>query len=441
MVSTTKKIDLGYKPRELQAFLHQRMKRFNVIVCHRRFGKSYFALRHIINKAMQCPLQNPQYAYVAPTYGQAERIAWKYLKEFVEPLGELVGKNEAKLRIEIKRPHFGDTVTIYLLGSENPDSIRGMYMDGVVLDEYAQMHENLWGEVVRPLLTDRKGWACFIGTPKGMNNFFKMYQQALRLSSESPADGWFAIKIPASRSKVIDADELRQARAEMSEEEYDQEFECSFTAALVGAYYGKQMSIARNEGRIKEIPYDSSVSVDTYWDLGMSDSTVIWFIQTVGKEIRVIDYLENSGAGLDWYAGELKKKPYSYGEHWLPHDGVARELGTGVSRQETLLSFGIRTKIAPKQGLADGINAVRMILSQCWFNQFKCERGINCLENYEKKWDARNGIFSDTPLHNWASHGADGFRVFATVYNPKRRATIDTTRFLHIQEAYNPFGG
>lgn len=417
------RIDIGYRPRPLQEYLHKRCKRFSVIVCHRRFGKTRFALAHLLTKALGNEQINPNYAYVAPTYGQAERVAWTYLKDHVKDI-PTVKINEAKLRVEIFRPDKGDKITIWLLGAENPDSIRGIYLDGVILDEYAQCDPTIWGETVRPLLSDRKGWAIFIGTPKGMNAFYDMYKQAVRLQAEQPQLGWFAFVAKASVTNIIEHEELMGAKMEMSEEEYEQEFECSFSAALVGAYYGKYMNTLEAKGQISAVPYDPICVVDTYWDLGIGDSTTIWFVQTVGKEIRIIDYIEHSGVGLEWYVKQIKERGYIYGEHWIPHDGAARELGTGKTRQETLQSLGIRTRIATRQTVDDGINAVRMLLPQCWFDAVKCKRGIEALKSYERKWDSKNKIFLDSPLHNWASHASDAFRVFATVHNPGRSSRM-----------------
>lgn len=411
-------ISFGYTPRPIQAFLHQTIRqkriRFFVAVCHRRFGKTKFALGELATAGFECPLHNPQYAYIAPTYGQAEKIAWVYLKEMFKdyPNHE---KNEQKLRLRIPRPDRGDFITIWLIGAENPDSIKGIYLDGCIFDEYAQMAPTMWGEVVRPMLADRKGWAIFIGTPKGMNQFYKMYQTAKKNMVDSPELNWYAFNAPASKTGIIDADELRAIRAEISEEEYDQEMECSFQAALVGAYYGKYMVEAEEQGRVLDLPHDARYPVSTYWDIGMDDSTAIWFVQKIGEWNHVIDYIEMSGKGLEYYAAELKKKPYTYENHYFPHDGVVREWGgSGETRQATAHKLlGIRPKIAKKVSPADRVNAVRMLLGKCKFAAIPCMRGLDALKNYERKWDSKNGIFQDSALHNWASHGSDAFGVFA----------------------------
>ena len=174
------------------------------------------------------------------------------------------------------------------------------------------------------------------------------------------------------------------------------------------------MAEAEENERITAVPFDPSVPVITAWDLGIDDTTVIWFAQRVGREIHLIDFVESSGDGLDVYAKILKEKDYLYEEHLLPHDAAAKELGTGKTRQETLKSLGIKnTRIVPRQAIEDGINASRMLIPKCWFDAEKCEKGINALKNYERKWDSKNKIFQGKPLHNWASHAADAFRTLA----------------------------
>lgn len=419
-------IDLGYRPRPFQAMLHNRLKRFNVLVCHRRFGKTVFSIMEMIDRALRCDLKNPQYAYLAPTYGQAKRVAWEYVKDFTRHIPGAKA-NEAELRVDIPRPERGDKIRFMLLGAENPDSLRGIYLDGIVLDEYAQCDPTIWGQVVRPALSDRLGWAIFIGTPKGQNHFFDIYNAARGLES------WYVATHRASETGVVDVEELEEAKATMTDEEYEQEYECSFAAALIGAYYGKYMNDLEKKKQITSVPYDPAATVSTYWDLGISDTTAIWFIQMVGREIHVIDYVEEAGKGLEWYANEIKSKPYAYEEHYLPHDGAARELGTGRSRQETLEGFGIRTQIVPRQSVADGIHSVRMVLPQCWFDVTNCAGGIAALKNYQRKWDSKNKMFLDKPLHDWSSNGADAFRMFGLTFNPQRKARVkDLPRYTQM---------
>lgn len=414
-----KEVSTGYVPRPLQMQLHRMAERFKVVVCHRRFGKTHYALNEMIDRGFRNELLNPQYAYIAPTYGQAKRVAWDLLKNYLKDIPGVI-VNEADLRIDVPRPATRDRIRFLLLGAENPDSLRGIYLDGVVLDEYAEQSPVIWSQVVRPALMDRKGWAVFIGTPKGQNQFYDLLQFAQNGKPEAnipkdPEWGWAVFK--ASETNIIPRDELDAAKALMSPEEYEQEMECSFSAALVGAYYGKEMEKAETAGRITHIDYDTALPVTTYWDLGMDDAMSVWFVQNLaGRELRIIDYEEHSGMGLPAWSKLLQEKGYVYDTHVLPHDGAVRELGTGVSRLETLqkLQRGIKVRVAKKMDVADGINAVRLLLSKCWFNRLKCEKGIKALKNYEKAWDAKNKVFQNRPKHNWASHGADAFRTMAT---------------------------
>lgn len=435
----TEIIDLGYRPRPFQSVIHTRLKRFNVLVCHRRFGKTVFSIAEMIDKGLSCDHKNPQYAYIAPTYGQAKRVAWEYLKDFCRKIPGAKA-NEADLRIDIPRPDRGDKIRFMLLGADNPDSLRGIYLDGVILDEYAQCDPIIWGQVIRPALSDRKGWAIFIGTPKGQNHFWDIYDNAKNASMKG-SKNWYVAMYKASETGVLDDEELDEAKITMSEEEYEQEYECSFSAALVGAYYGKYINELDKKGRIKDFDVDPTVAVSTYWDLGVSDTTAIWFVQRVGSEIRLIDYIENGGVGLEWYAREIKNKPYIYDRHGIPHDGAARELGTGRSRQETLLDYGIRTDIIPRQSVADGINSVRVLLQKnIYFHRTNCARGLDALKNYQRKYDSKNQIFLDSPLHNWASNGADAFRMMGLdLQLPENRFNIDDYKQINISE-YNELG-
>lgn len=348
-----------------------------------------------------CDKPNPRFAYIAPLYTQAKDVAWQYVREYASAIPG-VKFNESELRVDL--PNGG---RLRLYGAENYDRLRGIYLDGVVLDEFADMDPRSWSEVIRPALSDRSGWATFIGTPKGRNAFWEVYDQATK------DERWFAMSLKASESGILPREELDDARKSMTDDQFAQEYECSFQAALLGAYYGKEMTAAEDEGRIREISVESKVKVTTAWDLGIDDSTAIWFCQLVGKEIRLIDYYEASGENLGHYASVLKSKGYDYGEHLLPHDAEVKELGTGKSRVETLADFGIRVRVVPAQNLADGINAARMILPRCWFHTEKTHRGLECLRNYQRDWDDKSKTFRARPRHDWSSHGADAFRYLA----------------------------
>lgn len=421
-----KRIDTGYEPRPLQDYIHGALKRFNVLVCHRAFGKTIFSINELVDQGLRCKWQNPSYAYIAPTYSQAEKIAWDVLKTYTKNLPN-VTFNETKLTCTIDRPERGDKIKIMLLGSENPDSIRGMHLNGVVLDEYAQMNPIVWGQIVRPALSSKKGFAIFIGTPKGQNQFYEIYKTGLANLSKD----WFVAVFKASQTKVLPPEEIESMKEGMSDDEIEQELECSFTAAITGAYWGKQLQEVFSSGRVTKVPHDPALQVETFWDLGVNDTTAIWFIQQHRFEVRVIDYFEMAGEGIDYYAKILRaghRLDYDYKMHHWPHDGNSRDLTTGVERSTTARNKGIKPLIVhPRYTPADGIDAARRLFSKCYFDSEKClstsgreHSGLDALKSYQKKWDPKNKMFMDSPLHNWASNGADAWRLVAMALKPDR---------------------
>ncbi len=398
------KITIPYKPRQHQIDVHNKLQRFNVLVCHRRFGKTVLCINEILKKCLENKLPRPRYYYIAPTYQMAKRTAWDYLKEYTGVLPD-VQYHETELRADL--PNGG---RIQLLGCERPDSLRGLYMDGVILDEVAQMPTRLWTEIIRPALSDREGFMIAIGTPAGHNAFWTLYDHA------NHQDDWYAETFKASDTGIISELELNEAKALMPPEIYEAEFECSFDSSAIGSIYARGLNKADDDGRVTKVPYDESIKVNTFWDLGMADKTAIWFVQQKGSAFHIIDYLEESGESLEYYASALQDKGYIYDTHYLPHDANVREIGTGVSRLETAQSLGLRTSIVPKLSIEDGINAVRMILSRCWFDHEKCKDGLDALRQY--RWATTDkGEAKNKPVHDWTSHSADAFRYFAVGKN------------------------
>ena len=395
------RVVIPYKPREPQLKIHEAMDnhRFVVGVAHRRMGKTVAALNQLIKSSLENEQQAPRYAYIAPTYSQAKRVAWDYLTHFVRPLNATA--NIAELRVD-----FLDR-RIQLYGSDNPDSLRGQYFDGVVLDEIGDQNPKIWNEIIRPALADRKGWCLFIGTPKGNNHFKELFDRA----SKEP--GWSALEFKVSETQIIDEQELLDARKEMGDDKYNQEFECSFNAAVEGSYYGKLINDLEEKGRMCEITRDDLCQTYVAWDLGMGDSTALWVAQNAGQETRLMDYVENHGQGLDWYVNWLKDNNWHQAEQLLPHDVEVRELGTGKSRLEVLREAGLNVKVLPRLSVDDGIQSVRRLLPRCWFNMPKVKQGLDCVRNYRREYDEKRNVFYDKPLHDWASHGSDAFRYLA----------------------------
>ena len=405
MSEAVKEVATGYEPREQQKLIHKAVKdnRFVVVVAHRRMGKTVAAVNQLIHAALKNPLEEPRYAYIAPTYGQAKRIAWDYLTKFTRPLDAT--HNISELRADF----FGRRISLF--GSDNPDSLRGSYFDGVILDEFGDQDPKIWTDIIRPALADRSGWALFLGTPKGKNHFADLRDRA------EAGDGWTLLEFKASEIGVVAAEELEAARKEMGDDKFMQEFECSFNAAVEGAYYGSIMNDLEAQGRFTTIPRDDLCKTYAAWDLGMGDSTAIWVAQMVGKEIRLVDCVENAGVGLDWYVNWLKENNWHQAEQILPHDVEVRELGTGKSRKEVLMEAGLQITVAPKLSRDDGIQAVRRILPRCWFDKYKTKQGINALRNYRRTFDEKRKVFFDNPLHDWSSHFADSFRYLAIALN------------------------
>ena len=218
---------------------HQRTERWSCLVAHRRAGKTVAAINDLIRRALTEGGVRAQYAYIAPFRSQAKSVAWDYLKFYAQPVSK--STNESDLTVELV-----NGAKIRLFGSDNADAMRGLGFNGVYLDEYGDFKPSVWGNVIRPTLSDRLGWAVFGGTPKGKNQFHDIY----RVSQATP--DWFLLRLPATVSKILADSELRAAREQLSQDQYDQEYECSFEAAILGAFYGQEMRQVDTEGRVRE---------------------------------------------------------------------------------------------------------------------------------------------------------------------------------------------
>lgn len=404
------RIRLGYAPRKAFVPFHTRKQRWAALVCHRRAGKTVACVADLVDAALRCTKPNPRFAYVAPFYTQAKDVAWTYVKQMVAPIpGATI--NESELRADLPN---GARVRLY--GADNADRLRGLFLDGIVLDEFADMRPSVWSEVIRPALSDRQGWAVFIGTPKGRNQFWEIYTHA------ETAPDWFAMSLRADDSGLLPADELEDAKRMMTPEQYAQEYLCSFDAAITGAYYGKEIAEAERAGRIVQSLYDPALPVFTAWDLGIGDSTAIWFFQVYANELRAIDYYENSGFGLDHYVRVLESRGYRYADDCVPHDAKVRELGTGRTRIETLQAMGRRLQLVPRHELEDGVNAARVSFSTMWFDRDKCQDGIELLRKYRAEYDEKTRAFKNKPRHDETSHCADAFRYMAMAWKEMRPA-------------------
>lgn len=399
-------IFLDYKARPQFKPFHARNRRFACIVAHRRAGKTVACIMDTIDWALRNEREAPRYAYVAPFLAQAKETAWDYLKRYARPVTSKV--NESELWVELCN---GARIRIH--GADNPDRLRGTYLDGVVLDEYADMRPSVWGEVIGPMLADRQGWAIFIGTPRGRNEFWEVYERA------KVDDAWYHLMLKASDTHILNAEELAVWRQELTPEQYEQEFECSFEAAILGAYYGKEMADAQREGRITEVAWQPSLPVYTAWDLGKGANMAVWAWQMAGKEVHVIDYLEGAHSdGIPHMIAQLKGK--EYGNHivndWVPHDARAAEIGTGRTRIETLLILKRMPRVVADHKIDDGINAARVEFKRFWFDELHCRDGLEALRQYCAEFDEKLKVFRNVPRHDWTSHAADAFRYMAMAW-------------------------
>ena len=389
---------------------HQRTERWSCLVAHRRAGKTVAAINDIIKRALLEGGRGAQYAYIAPFRSQAKSVAWDYLKYYAKAVSE--SSNESELTVTLI-----NGAKVRLFGADNADAMRGLGFNGVYLDEYGDFKPSVWGNIVRPALSDRLGWAVFGGTPKGKNQFHDIY----KVSQATP--DWFLLRLPASVSKLLPATELKAARDQLNQDQYDQEYECSFDAAIMGAYYGQEMRQVDADGRIRDLRFDPDADVMSAWDLGYRDDTAIWFYQVVRNEIHVLDYYSVSGASIEEIAKVVIDKGYRYTKHYLPHDARAKTLASGgksiVEQLAVHLGGMNKLSIVPEIGVQDGIQAVRMILPKCYFDPI-CDDGLEALRQYQREYDEDKKSFRQTPRHDWCSHPADAFRMLAVAYRENK---------------------
>ena len=420
-------VRLKYRPRSVFEDFHTREQRWAVIVAHRRCGKTVACINDLIVKALLENKKHAQYAYIAPFYSQAKSVAWRYLERFSEPV--MSKSNQSELWVELI-----NGARIRLFGADNPDALRGNFLDGVVLDEMADMKPNLWGEIIRPLLADRMGWATFIGTPKGHNSFYDIFNNAQKNPS------WYTKVLRADQTMLLPQSELDDARASMSDNQYEQEFLCSFEAAIMGAYYGQEMRRITDLDRITTVDYDPMFPCHTAWDLGFNDSTSIWWFQVVYGEIRVLDHHSSNGQAIPFYTGLLAQKEdefgYKYGYHYLPHDARAKTMASGGKSiiEQIATKIDIKhLKIVPNLSIQDGIQATRLALTRTWFDN-RCEEGIECLRQYQREWDDDRKVFRDRPKHDWTSHSSDAFRYLSVVWKDEDSPILrdDRIKGLHV---------
>lgn len=405
----------NFQPRKYQLPLLRAMDsgyKRAVQVWHRRSGKEKTDLAGVISKKMLERVGT--YNYVFPEFSQGRKVIWdgsdrdgfRFLDHF--PAELLDGKpNDTEMKLRYKNGSL-----LQVIGSDRYDSAMGTNPIGMVFSEYALQDPACWG-YFRPILAENGGWAIFNFTPRGENHAYDLYELA-----KADPKNWFCELLTVDDTQAVDREVLEQERREIvrlygNDALYQQEYYCSFTVPIAGAYYAEHISRAYRDGRVGHVPHEPRLTVDTWWDLGINDKMSIWFTQSVGQELRFIDYLEGTGQGFPHYIGLMKEKQYVYGKHTAPHDIEVRELSNGKSRRDTAAALGISFDVSPKLPIIDGIDAARSLFEKCWFDKDKCKDGINALKNYRKQYDEKRKTYMNHPYHDWSSNAADAFRGIA----------------------------
>lgn len=383
------------------------------IVAHRRWGKDDISLHWTACAALQ---RAGNYWHMLPEASQARKAIWDAInphtgKRRIDeafPLGIRKRTIDNEMKIE-----FVNGAIWQVLGSDNYDSYVGSPPLGIVFSEWPLADPMAWAYVM-PILEENNGWVIFIGTPRGRNHGARFYDMALK------TDGWLALKQTARDTGVFSEQQLERIHLELMAQygddegaaKFEQEYNCSFDAALPGAYYGKEMNLAESEGRISNVPYQADGEVFAIFDLGHGDSTAIVFAQQSGMDSRIIDHHESSGQDVPYYAKVLRDRPYPVSKIILPHDGANSHL-EGKSCEQQFKALGFNVTVLPRSDLDNGIMTARLLLKSVWIDKDKCARLIDCLRSYHREWDEKNKVFRPTPKHNWASHSADAFRYYA----------------------------
>lgn len=422
---------------------HNRTQRWASLNVHRRAGKTVA----VINDLNRAALKNdrkwppPRYAYVAPYYKQAKRVAWGYVKYFSQPI-PCVSFNESDL--EVRYPN---GASLRLFGSDNPDALRGDYLDGVACDEFGDWAPSVFPLVIRPMLADFGGWAAFIGTPKGHNEFCLQHRRA-----EQEPERWYTMTLRASESGLISAEELADSRREMTEDQYAQEFECSFEAAILGAYFGREMAEAMADGRIGHVPYDPELPCYTAWDLGKGANMPVWIWQPTRSGPNVIDFVEGVHSdGIPQVLAKIDDKGYAIEAHYVPPDAKTTDIGSGRSRIEQII---MHSKAPPRLvhdlKVDDRISAAKLTLPVTRFDAVRCKDGLEALRQYKADYDEVLKVFRDQPLKNWASHPADAFQCLSGAWRdlqppkpappPERRMNIGVVGGATFNDIVRPLG-
>lgn len=429
------RIDLPnhWRPRCDQAplwdYMHSDGKRA-IMIAHRRWGKDDVALHYTSCAAHE---RVGVYWHLLPQHNQSRKAIWDAVnphtglrridEAFPKPLRDTTREQDMAIR-------FKNGSLWQVIGSDNYDALVGTPPVGVVFSEWALSDPQAWS-MIRPILAENNGWALFITTPRGRNHAKRMYDMAC----DSP--DWFCQTLTAEETGVFSDEVLARERAELIAERgeddgeaiFQQEYLCSWSAALPGTYYARIIDRLEREGAIRELRHDPNRQVHTAWDLGANDQTVIWFCQWNGNTWNFIDYEAGTSKGMDEYVRVLKSKPYLYGEHLLPHDAGQKQkaLPGAATIADLIRTLGLdNVRVVPRTpSVAADINEVRRVLPICMFDAEKCAQGIDALRSYRREWDEKLKNYVNHPVHDWASDPADAFRTFAMGKPREREASFD----------------
>jgi hypothetical protein len=413
-----------------------------VAVWHRRAGKDSTSLNYTAAEAME---NVGVYWHMLPTQKQARKVVWdgidragRRMIDQVFPHAIRKAKREQEMQIELTSGSIWQ-----LCGSDNYDSLVGANPKGVIFSEWSLCDPKAW-DFIRPILAENGGWAIFIYTARGKNHGYTMAQMA----KNNPKWHYSALTVEDTHrhdgSPIITQEAIQEDRdSGMSEDMIQQEYYCSFDVAIAGAYYSKQIAAARADKRIGFVPIDPILQVHTFWDLGINDSMTIWFCQAIGNEIRMINYYEHNGEGMAHYIRYLdtfsKEHNVTYGKHYAPHDIEVRELMSGKSRRDTAKEMGIIFNVVKKQAVSDGIEAVRRIFPRMWFDENRCDHGISCVASYHREWDDKHQVYRDSPVHDWASHGADALRTMGVAWSEMLKLDVKPAVMVNASVDFSVF--
>lgn len=417
------RIPNNWQPRDYQLPLWNYLENGGkeaVAVWHRRAGKDEIGLHRACVAAHE---RTATYWHMLPEANQARKAIW-----------DAINPKTGKRRIDEAFPHelrettreqemfikFKCGSTWQVVGSDNYNSLIGSPPAGIVYSEWS-VAKPAARAFLRPILAENNGWELFIYTPRGRNHGLTTLETAKAKSNA------FAEVLTADDTKVLNpellanelASYISQFGPDQGEAFFSQEYYCAFNAAILGAYYGKDLRDAEKEGRITEVPFEEEVKVFTAWDLGFHDDTAIWFFQVIGGEIHIIDYYSASGLKIENYVEKIKEKPYRYAKHYLPHDAKAKTLASGGRSIIEQLGNGLGIQnmaIVTDLSIQDGIQAVRMMFQRCWFDTERTSYGIEALRQYQREYDEDKKSFREKPRHDWTSHAADAFRYLALAW-------------------------